>query len=1009
MTMIEARRLDAPDIKGVLVALTGMCGVFVVVPMILSVVARRRFGSPSPLAGLGPLRGWLDRAIAALGEPLDSGTLTDLVIRIGLVVGWAAVASVLFSVTAEVVSAIGVGRSRASTPARGWSRALARWIVGGVLALMPNVGQIGFVTAAPATADDTMGDPADVDVSSAPESAGTTTWTVAPGDSLYGMAAVIASAADRDLQGVVDEILALNTGRVMDDGRTFDDPSTILPGWQLTVPAHHRTTGPVPATAVVGSTYHEVEAGDTLSRIAATHLGDADRWIDVFTANEGRAMGDGRTFTDADLILPGWELVIPPAGTADTDAALEASDSMPVLSSPVDRTTPALVDPDRSRAEHLVVAPAPVERPVGEVPAPTPGTELASAPRRVIEAGVPAERSSGDEDDGVRAGTSQRAWVEMAGTAMLAAGVVAALAIRRRRRLRSVPAQMVLLRPERAVVDLERAVVAEAVASGATDQMVTVDLAVRAAMAVLGPIGGGIEWLAVAPDGTVTLRPDRPVSAPTGWVEAGGTWMTSGAPAVAGGDGVFPCPLLCQIGVTAAGDDVFVDLEHLGGLTVIGEDADRVIAGVGAALAVSPFADRCPMVHVGDDTFTLGTLGNVRTVGLSDLPLEWTAGTHPLPLGATSVAAARCAGEDSWEPLVVLSTREPIDVPMPGVGEVPPVAVSIGPIRLGGGAVLSSSGSGMWELTTGDAAEATVVVRPAMLDRGEVALIADLLDGPEAIDSDLEAPSHGSTHESPSDLGGQPIDRPPALVRLLGDVRVETSDGTEITFERTKSVELLAWLVTHRERPTRSRARAALWETDVRAATFSNVVSDARRTLARVAPLEGEQEWIARTLTEELATDPSLRSDADLLREARDRARGLAPVEAVAVLRPALTLVEGLPFTGCAYSWPDPEGITSELVLLATGAAAEMAGHCLDLGDLNGVVWATGQGLKVLPGHEELIALRLRARAATGDMAGVRQEWASYERVLADEWTGGEPAPELIDLRRELLSARRAG
>jgi hypothetical protein len=86
-----------------------------------------------------------------------------------------------------------------------------------------------------------------------------------------------------------------------------------------------------------------------------------------------------------------------------------------------------------------------------------------------------------------------------------------------------------------------------------------------------------------------------------------------------------------------------------------------------------------------------------------------------------------------------------------------------------------------------------------------------------------------------------------------------------------------------------------------------------------------------------------------------------------------------------------------------------MARHCLELGDLAGVVWATGQGLKVLPGHEELIALRLRARAATGDMAGVRQEWASYERVLADEWTGGEPAPELIDLRRELLTARRGG
>ena len=49
--------------------------------------------------------------------------------------------------------------------------------------------------------------------------------------------------------------------------------------------------------------------------------------------------------------------------------------------------------------------------------------------------------------------------------------------------------------------------------------------------------------------------------------------------------------------------------------------------------------------------------------------------------------------------------------------------------------------------------------------------------------------------------------------------------------------------------------------------------------------------------------------------------------------------------------------------------------------------WATGQGLKVLAGHEELIALRMRAHADRGDLAGVRSEWESYERaVQADTW-----------------------
>ena len=42
--------------------------------------------------------------------------------------------------------------------------------------------------------------------------------------------------------------------------------------------------------------------------------------------------------------------------------------------------------------------------------------------------------------------------------------------------------------------------------------------------------------------------------------------------------------------------------------------------------------------------------------------------------------------------------------------------------------------------------------------------------------------------------------------------------------------------------------------------------------------------------------------------------------------------------------------------------------------------------------------------AVVSALAGVRQEWVSYERVLADDWGGGEPAPELVALRRELLT-----
>ena len=112
-----------------------------------------------------------------------------------------------------------------------------------------------------------------------------------------------------------------------------------------------------------------------------------------------------------------------------------------------------------------------------------------------------------------------------------------------------------------------------------------------------------------------------------------------------------------------------------------------------------------------------------------------------------------------------------------------------------------------------------------------------------------------------------------------------------------------------------------------------------------------------------------------------------------------------MPFGGSDYLWPDAEGIASSLTVLGTGAAAELAAHHLALGDIDGVFWATGKGLEVLPGHDELIGLRMRAHAFRGDHAGVRGEWEAYERALAaDTLSMSDPSPKLVSLRRQLLT-----
>ena len=137
-------------------------------------------------------------------------------------------------------------------------------------------------------------------------------------------------------------------------------------------------------------------------------------------------------------------------------------------------------------------------------------------------------------------------------------------------------------------------------------------------------------------------------------------------------------------------------------------------------------------------------------------------------------------------------------------------------------------------------------------------------------------------------------------------------------FERSKALELVAWLTLHRERSTRAGARTALWELDVRDATFANVVSEARRAMARLVEPPAGEEWLGRTLTEVLPLHDGVVADVDLVRDRLDHARLQPPELAIETLRPAVELIRDLPFAGTGYLWPDAEGITSNLVLLAT-------------------------------------------------------------------------------------------
>lgn len=247
---------------------------------------------------------------------------------------------------------------------------------------------------------------------------------------------------------------------------------------------------------------------------------------------------------------------------------------------------------------------------------------------------------------------------------------------------------------------------------------------------------------------------------------------------------------------------------------------------------------------------------------------------------------------------------------------------------------------------------------------------------------------------------------PLATMRLMGPVEVRDAGGSAVSFERAKPLELLAWMATHRHHSTRTGARTAMWLTDVRDATFANVVSEARRTMIKAIPLPAGEEWVGRTLNEQLVLHAGMFTDADMIVAALDDSDDLDDGAALRRLRPAVEMIRGVPFAGTEYLWPDAEGLTAELVLLATTVTSRYAEHALACGDVDGVFWATGAGLQVIAGQESLIALRMRAHAERGDHSGVRVEWESYQRVVTtDPWGDGELSPKLVELRRELLAS----
>jgi hypothetical protein len=744
---------------------------------------------------------------------------------------------------------------------------------------------------------------------------------------------------------------------------------------------------PVPAFREVTVT-HTVVRGESLSSIAGDELGDQRSWPRLWAANRGRSFGS-RVFRDPNLILPGWDLAVPKV------------EPVPVAAS--EPVTPVLIPP------LVVKAPTPTPRPLavgrGATPASSPRPRR---PARTLSEGLAARPPLDDAPTS----SGAPAWARLSGAlgaTLLATGVVASVAGRRRRAARAASSSSALVPADPELAPL----LTTLQATSDTVRTARLELALRALAGRLGRQRSVARPVAVrsSASGRLEVALDHPAALDAPWVGDGdgGPWvLPADVPLTAltddARDVAPPCPALVGVGQDDDGE-VYVDLEALPVLNLgPSEAAADLLRLVTATLATTPLADELRVLVVGADLPGLVGRHDVQTaptVAAAVAEVEaMTAGIAAASAGEPSTFRLRAvAGHEPWEPVVVVVPRQRHRI---GADSVERVALA----RLGelagahrGVAVVGADvGESPWRLHPhGREWRLEPLgwpVWPHGLTEGELTDVGVALQA-------AAAPAVEAVADV-SDPGAVPAWS--LMARVLGPVDVVDRSGNPVLFDRAKSLELVIWLAQHSTTATRSGARSALWGWDVSNGSFSNVVSEARRALARLVPPPDGEDWLARTYAERLPLHPAVVLDAEVVAAHLARSRALPDDAAITELRTALGYVRGVPYAGAAYLWPDAEALPSTLTLLVVSVASELAERCLTTGDVDGVFSATAVGLEVLPGHEELVALRMRAHAERGDLAAVRGEFASYEQaVMNDPWAGGDLAPKLTALREQLL------
>ncbi len=775
------------------------------------------------------------------------------------------------------------------------------------------------------------------------------------------------------------EVYVLNKGQPQTAGGSLSDPTRLQPGWELVMPADaHLSTSvernlhaiaannyqPDHPSSEFDSTKITVQSGDTLWELAAHHLDDPKRWVDIFNSNQD-------IIRDPSLIMPGWELRLP-----TEDPKVE---------------TPLLIEPL-------------TEPPVESKDLTVPVMAYATAKPTVVATVTPTE-----ED---QPGTpSTQAMFTVGGLGLFASSLLWILARLRRVQRRRLPSERMPASITNEAIQLEQQLQAasdpdSALFLDASLRVMSSRFTGRAAPEVVG---------AILDTDAVSILLNAPADAPYGFNSSQDNmiWTLSNSEGL---EHLFveaesvpaPLPTLVAIG-RKSGNEFLLNLEHMTALSLKGdpEAINNLCAALAIQLASSHFADDLTLICVGfgQDLDVFERVEYVPDVTSAIERIAHQQRQNRALLGNRYSSADTRIGNDGdhWHPAVALVPERLTEIEAHRLLEVCGSSVCIVAHELSGttwSARLDEHGLLLEPIN--------LQLEPHGLSGAAVSAVAEL--------AATAKDTHGVQLELPSvpqpadlEISTPVVEQMPTEVevRVIGTVDVL---GAAHPFTSRRALDLVAYLAFHPEGADRDQLRAHLWPPDdpPTESTLANTVSRARKALG--VDDDGKPYLPRVTAKGIYRLRPGVGTDVARFEALVSASRKDATEQGRQQLQSAFEIVRGTPFTGGTgdlYRWAD-FGLRTQIDCMVDTAAHELAKRCLEAGDPEGTRKAAMTSLRLVGVCEE--CYRWRLLAAAGNPTEVRQIMAELMALLNRENDQPEGddlvSSDLLELYEQLMSSR---